>query len=314
LPPSLESRLANVQTWVTRLRRCCPVSALSQELVTFDTQLMQQAESSGVDYQQGALAGYEVREYLLEKWQRRCAYCGATGVPFQIEHIIPKARGGSNRVSNLTLACEPCNTRKGTQTAEEFGHPTVQRQAKAPLKDAAAVNTTRWALYHRLDTTGLPVEVGTGGRTKWNRTQRGLPKAHWIDAACVGASTPTLLRITGVIPCLIRATGRESRQMCRMDRFGFPRTSAKGRRRVQGFQTGDLVRAIVTWGKNEGTHVGRVAVRARGSFNVTTAQGTVTDISYRSCQRIQRADGYRYEQGAALPPHASMAGVPAPNI
>ncbi|HUY76538.1 MAG TPA: RNA-guided endonuclease IscB [Ktedonobacterales bacterium] len=314
LPPSLESRLANVQTWVSRLRRCCPVSAISQELVKFDTQLMQNAETSGVDYQQGALAGYEVREYLLAKWQRRCAYCGATGVPLQIEHIIPKARGGSNRVSNLTLACAPCNTKKGTQTAEEFGHSTVQRQAKAPLKDAAAVNTTRWALYHRLDATSLPVEVGTGGRTKWNRTQRGLPKAHWIDAACVGASTPTPLRVTGVAPLVIRATGRESRQMCRMDRFGFPRTSAKGRRRVQGFQTGDLVKAVVMSGKNTGTHVGRVAVRARGSFNVTTAQGTVTDISYRSCQRLQRADGYRYEQGAALPPLASKAGVPAPNI
>jgi 5-methylcytosine-specific restriction endonuclease McrA len=65
---------------------------------------MQDAEISGVSYQQGELAGYEVREYLLEKWQRRCAYCGKTDVPLEIEHIIPKSRGGSNRVSNLTLA------------------------------------------------------------------------------------------------------------------------------------------------------------------------------------------------------------------
>lgn len=92
------------------------------------------------------------------------------------------------------MACELCNRAKGVQTAEEFGYPDVQRQAKAPLKDAAAVNTTRWALYQRLSATGLPMEVGTGGRTKWNRTQRGLPKAHWLDAACVGASTPPLLR------------------------------------------------------------------------------------------------------------------------
>ncbi len=308
LPPSLESRLANVQTWVARLRRFCPVSALSQELVKFDTQLLQDAETSGVDYQQGELAGYEVREYLLEKWRRQCAYCGATNTPLQIEHIVPKARGGSNRVSNLTLACALCNTQKGTQTAQEFGHPIVQQQAKTPLKDAAAVNTTRWALYRRLCATNLPVEVGTGGRTKWNRTQRGLPKAHWLDAACVGASTPTLLTITGVTPLRISATGRESRQMCRMDRYGFPRTSAKGQRRVQGFQTGDLVRAVVTSGKHTGTHVGRVAVRARGFFNITTAQGVVSDIPSRYCQRVQQADGYQYERcyekGAALPPHA----------
>src|SRR5882724_2638970 len=71
LPPSLDSRLANIMTWVNRLRRLCPIGALAQELVRFDTQLMQDAEVAGVAYQHGALAGYEVREYLLEKWHRR---------------------------------------------------------------------------------------------------------------------------------------------------------------------------------------------------------------------------------------------------
>lgn len=162
LPPSLTSRLAHVETWVARLRRIAPVAAVSQELVRFDTQLLENAEISGVAYQQGELMGYEVRQYLLDKWGRRCAYCGATGVALQVEHLTPKARGGSDRVSNLTLACESCNQRKGSQTAAEFGHPDLQAQAKAPLKDAAAANATRWALYKRLTATGLPVEVGTG--------------------------------------------------------------------------------------------------------------------------------------------------------
>jgi hypothetical protein len=80
-------------TRVNRMRRLCPVGALSQELVRFDTQLMQNAEISGVEYQQGELAGYEVREYLLEKWGRMCAYCEGEHVPLEIEHIIPKTRG-----------------------------------------------------------------------------------------------------------------------------------------------------------------------------------------------------------------------------
>src|SRR5262245_8034063 len=54
--------------------------------------------------------------------------------PLQIEHIVPRARGGSNRVTNLTLACDSCNIKKGTQTAAEFGHPEVQAQAKLPRK------------------------------------------------------------------------------------------------------------------------------------------------------------------------------------
>jgi hypothetical protein len=67
-PPSLVSRLANIITWVVRLRRLAPIAALSQELVRFDVQLLQDAEIRSIEYQQGELAGYEVREYLLEKW------------------------------------------------------------------------------------------------------------------------------------------------------------------------------------------------------------------------------------------------------
>ncbi|HEV8191415.1 MAG TPA: RNA-guided endonuclease IscB [Ktedonobacterales bacterium] len=263
LPPSLASRLNNVPTWVQRLRQISPIAAVSQELVRFDTQLLEHPDISGVEYRQGELAGYEVREYLLEKWGRCCAYCRATGVPLPVEHIVPKVRGGSDRVSDLALACAACNSAKGTQTAAEFGHPEVQAQARMPLMDAAAVNTTRWALYRRLVATELQVEVGTGGRTKWNRTARGLPKVRWLDAACVGASTAPVLQVADVLPLVISAMGRESRQMCRMDRFGFTRTGAKGARRVLGFQTGDLVRAVVTDAVKRGTYIERVAVRAR---------------------------------------------------
>ena len=255
---------------------------------------MQNAEISGVEYQQGEVAGYEVRAYLLEKWHRRCAYCGTTGVALQVEHIVPRRRGGSDRVSNLTLACQACNERKGTQTATEFGHPIIQAQAKTLLKDTAVMNATRWALYRRLAATGLPLEIGTGGRTKFNRRRLCLPKAHWIDAACVGAGTPDHLDATDVQPLEMAAKGHGSRQMCRMNRYGFPRTGPKRARTVHGFRTGDMVRAVVRSGKKHGTYVGRVAVRARGSFNITTMIGTVQGINYRSCVLLHRNDGYTY--------------------
>jgi RRXRR protein len=38
VPPSLESRVANVVTWVKRVHRFCPLTTLSLELVKFDTQ------------------------------------------------------------------------------------------------------------------------------------------------------------------------------------------------------------------------------------------------------------------------------------
>ena len=297
LAPSLMSRVHNIETWVKRLQKFAPVDSLSLELVKFDMQKMVNPEVSGVEYQQGELQGYEVREYLLEKWGRTCAYCGTKDVPLEVEHIIPKSRGGSNRVSNLTLACHPCNQAKGNQTAAEFGHPDIQAKALQPLKDAAAVNATRWALYWRLRSFKLPLEVSTGGRTKFNRVTLGLPKAHWIDAACVGESGASVKVDARAVPLTIKAMGRGKRQVCNVDKFGFPCSEPKRFKRVRGFQTGDVVKAVVPRGKKQGTHIGRVAVRSSGSFRV----GDVDGVSHRFCHLRQRGDGYDYTSGANAP-------------
>jgi 5-methylcytosine-specific restriction endonuclease McrA len=300
LPPSLESRIANVLSWVHRLRRLCPVAAISQELVSFDMQAMQNPEIAGVQYQQGVLMGYESRAYMLEKWQRKCAYCGQGQVPLQIEHIVARAKGGSNRAANLTLACQACNQSKGNRDVQEFlaNKPevlaTLLAQAKAPLRDAAALNSTRGLLFEQLKALDVPLETASGGLTKYNRTRSHLPKTHWCDAACVGTSTPERLDVRGVKPLHITATGHGSRQMCLMDRFGFPRTGPKRQKRVKGFQTGDLVRAVVTGGTKRGTYVGKVAVRTSGSFNITTTHGIVQGIPHRFCRLIARSDGYSY--------------------
>ena len=197
---------------MNRFRKLAPVTAISQELVRFDMQKMENPEISGAEYRQGILAGYEVREYLLEKWGRTCAYCGKTEVPLKVDHIHPRSKGGSDRISNLTRSCRPCNEKKGNHPVEAFlaKKPEVLSRilakAKAPLRDAAAVNATRWALFEALRQTGIPVETGSGGRTKWNRTRFGLPKTHSLDAACVG----NVDRVEdGNRPILsIKATGR----------------------------------------------------------------------------------------------------------
>jgi 5-methylcytosine-specific restriction endonuclease McrA len=287
-----------VLAWVNRLRRLAPVTALSQELVRFDTQKMQNPEISGVQYQQGTLAGYEVREYLLEKWGRKCAYCDAENVPLEIDHIHPRSKGGSDRIANLSIVCHDCNQRKGNMPLEQFLANSPERirkilaQAKVPLKDAAAVNSTRWALFRALKATGLDVEVGTGGRTKWNRHRLQLPKQHCLDAACVGHVNVVEHWQQPVLH--IKVTGRGSYQRTRLDKFGFPRGYLTRRKSAFGFQTGDMVRAIVTTGKKAGTYLGRVAIRASGSFNLQTGSGLVQGVHHRFCTLIQRADGYGY--------------------
>lgn len=295
LPPSLMHRVHTTMTWVERLCRWAPVSAISTELVRFDTQLMQNPEMTGVLYQQGELAGYEVREYLLEKFNRTCAYCKAKDVPLEVEHITPKSRGGSNRVSNLTLACRPCNIAKGNQTAQEFGHPEVQRKAKAPLKDAAALNATRWRLWRELSNAGYPLETSTGGRTKYNRTRQGLAKSHWLDAACVGASTPERLRLLTTRPLGITSVGRGTRQVVRTDKYGFPRGAAGRVKRAFGFSTGDHVRLEQPRGKYAGVWLGILAgIRERGDHDIKTTCGKKITSKSSHYQLTQRADGYAY--------------------
>lgn len=314
LPPSLQHRVDTVIAWVNRLSRLAPITAVSQELVRFDTQKLEAPEIRGVEYQQGTLLGYEVREYLLEKWGRECAYCGDNPTPLEVEHIVARRHGGSNRISNLTLACHDCNQAKGNDSLEAFfrqdnglrkrlkanalsaeaRYQRIIREQKQPLRDASAVNATRWALFSAVKATGLPVSVGSGGLTKFNRQRLGLAKTHALDAACVGPfdrlhddNRPTLV---------IKAMGRGSYQRTRLTKYGFPRGYLMRQKQVHGFQTGDRIKAIVPSGKKAGRHVGRVAIRQTGRFNIQTEHGVVQGVSYRHCTLIQRGDGYGYHQ------------------
>ncbi|WP_327672449.1 MULTISPECIES: RNA-guided endonuclease IscB [unclassified Streptomyces] len=299
LVPSLRHRVDTTTSWTTRLARWAPVRVVHVERVAFDTHAMSHGSPlAGAEYQHGTLAGTEAREYLLAKWGRACAYCGATGVPLNIDHIHPRSRGGSNRISNLCTACIPCNQKKSDHPVEDFLRDSPRRlarilaQAKAPLRDAAAVNSTRWALWRALDASFPTVHTASGGRTKWNRQQTGTPKTHTLDALCVGR-LDTLTRTPARV-LAVAATGRGTYSRTRADKYGFPRLHLPRQKQHFGYQTGDLARAVVPTGKKTGTHTGRIAVRTTGSFNVKTAHGLVQGIRHTHFRLLQRADGYAH--------------------
>jgi len=142
------------------------------------------------------------------------------------------------------------------------------------------------------------VEVASGGKTKYNRVRLNIPKTHALDAACVGEvqsiqdwTKPTLN---------IKSTGRGCYQRTRLNAYGFPRGYLTRSKNIQGFQTGDRVKAVVTKGKKRGVYTGRVAVRATGDFNIQTSTEVIQGISHRYCKVIQRGDGYGYSQSGAI--------------
>ena len=156
------------------------------------------------------------------------------------------------------------------------GRPSVLKRVKARLgqdyRDAAHTNSTRLSL--------------------------GLPKDHWIDAA-VCTTEGDIVRVDPSLkPLIIKAMGRGSRQFCRVDKYGFPRTAPKPRsKNFFGFKTGDIVKVTIPGEAKTkvltGTYTGRVAVRSSGHFDVKTKDAKLT-APHKYCKPIHLMDGYSY--------------------
>ncbi|MFE1954166.1 RNA-guided endonuclease IscB [Streptomyces sp. NPDC059524] len=316
LPPSLRHRVDTVVSLARRFCRYAPVTEIHVESTAFDTQSISSGRRlRGAEHQQGTLAGTDARTYLRQKWGDACAYCDATDLPLNIEHIHPRSRGGSDRIANLVLACVPCNQAKGAQPIRGFLATDPERlarfiaQTKPTLRDAAAMNSTGKPLLKALTSLGRPVHAWTGAQTHTNRELLGLVKSHTLDALVVGPLGTDADEKTVVVPrqiLVITATGRGSYARTTPDRFGFPRLRRDRRKRHFGYVTGDLVRATVPDGKWAGIHTGRISVRARGQHSLATPQGRI-NVSYRCLSLLQRGDGYGYAFRSEVGP---VAGSP----
>ena len=92
---------------------------------------------------------------------------------------------------------------------------SIKLQAKKTLKDAAAVNSIRLELANQLKTYGVPLELSSGGRTKFNRSRLSIPKTYALDAACVGEID--FLTNWNISTLEITCCGRGSYQRTRLD-------------------------------------------------------------------------------------------------
>jgi len=273
--PSIQHKLDSHIKLIDKLKSILPITKTIVEVATFDQQKMQNPEISGIEYQQGELQGYAVREYLLEKWQRKCAYCGKTNIPLEIEHIIPKSRGGSSRVSNLTIACHECNQAKGNQTAEEFGYPGIQAKAKKPLKSAAFMNIVKKRLVSILD-----CDITYGYITKHDRINLNLEKSHVNDAFVIAHGTGQHRCKT----CAVTHTRRNNRSI-QMNRKGFKPSIRKQR---YNLQPNDLV-------KHDG-----LLCRVKGVFNygkwvrLVDSAGTIINSNIKKVELLKYGKGLQF--------------------
>ena len=266
------------------------------ENVSFDTaQMSSDTKLIGIGYQQGPLYNTNLREFVFSRTNGRCSYCGAKAT--EIDHIIPRAQGGSNSVHNLTPACRSCNQKKSNLSLKDFGEimnkDYSHLEPKKLPKDAAIVQLARNYMVREITKLVPDTTTHDAWLTKCNRDSLGLSKQHYYDALSVGEVPNKFDFFTDKI-LVISAKGRGSRKMCKVDKYGFPRTAAKASKSVEGFQTGDIVKAVVSNGLKAVEYLGRVTVRSTGRLNIKTKSGLTKDIGYKYCRVIQRNDGYSY--------------------
>ncbi|EMH2709957.1 RRXRR domain-containing protein [Clostridioides difficile] len=313
LPPSIQSIVDNVKNFIIKLKKLCYIETIYIETVRFDTQLMLNPLIEGLDYQQGTLLGYEIREYLLYTYGHTCQYCkGLTNDhQLEIEHKHPKSRGGSNSIRNLTLACRTCNQEKGNNTLDEWLqslskskldkervkniNSILKTNKPVNLKDTAKVNSSRNAVLREMYKLTSDVVVSTGGVTKHNRVKANLPKTHYYDALCV-KETPKIKIHKGLKELYIKSIGRGTRSRTLLNKYGFPRAYLPRQKQFFGYQSGDMVKANIPKGKYIGQYVSNVSCRSTGIFAIYSKKhGKQIDVNHKYLKLTQKGDGYRYE-------------------
>ncbi|MFQ5978710.1 MAG: RNA-guided endonuclease IscB [Candidatus Heimdallarchaeota archaeon] len=283
LAPSIQHKLDSHRRLIAKLQQWLPISKIIAEVATFDSQKLQNPEIQGIEYQQGTLAGYAVKEYLLHKWGRKCSYCGKTNRPLEVEHIVPRSRRGSDRASNLTLSCRACNQKKGNRTAQEFGYPQIQAQAKKSLKTVPFMNLVRSRLVE-----SLRCEATYGYLTKYHRLKLGLSKSHANDAFVIAGGT-TQVRSN---PYLVRQSRRNNRQL-QKNRKGFKPAI---RRQRHSYQPHDLIRYNNQAYRVNGTH-------CKGKRVIIFVQsGKKKSVSVNKIELVTYGKGLQFERADSSPP------------
>jgi 5-methylcytosine-specific restriction endonuclease McrA len=295
LAPSIQHKLDSHIRLIEKLKEILPITRIVVEVASFDTQKMQNPEISNVEYQQGELHGYEVREYLLEKWGRKCAYCGKKDVPLEIEHIVPRSRGGSNRVSNLTIACHECNQTKGNQTAEEFGHLRIQAKAKKTLKATAFMNIVRSRL---VDILGCDQTYGY--ITKHDRIELDLPKSHANDAFVIAGGADQERAGHIIIGKQVR---RQNRSLYKANFLKGGKLKRNTVKEVKGFKRFDKV-------KYDDKECFIHGLRSSGYFDLRSVDGSKigTSVNSKKLTLLERAKGI-IQEVRAIPPHPRGWGL-----
>jgi len=332
LAPSVKNRAESIINDIHKLSQTLPISKIVVEIASFDTQKMANALIEGVEYQHGTLQGYEVKQYLLTVNKHKCAYCGGLSGDniLEIEHIHPKGKGGTDKISNLTVSCRVCNIEsKGSMSIEQWekvlrANPSEinkkrlknissikkQSRLKKGFQYSALTQSYKNYLLARLrkDFTkerakhpSPAVEITFGAKTKFYRNQLELPKSQINDAIVIASEGKTRKISSYIVEKQIKK--RYPHDYISAPQKSVPSVKYKREPEMFGFRLWDKV---FCYHPKFGAVIGYIqGRRASGSFAISNLDGDllIGGISYKKLKLIQKANSnYIRERRTASSP------------
>jgi 5-methylcytosine-specific restriction endonuclease McrA len=306
LAPSVRNRVESIKNDIHKLSKSLPISKIVVEIASFDTQKMANAFIEDVEYQHGTLFGYEVKQYLLTVHKHKCAYCGGLSedTVLEVEHLCPQSKGGTDKVSNLTISCKVCNDFKGSMTLEQWEKilradgseinskrlkniPKRKKQSKLKKGFQYSALTQSYKNYLLVELRkDFTVEVTFGATTKYYRNQLGLPKSQINDALIITSEgNPFLMPSWYILEKQVKR--RYPHDYVSPPEKGQPIVKYKRKNEIFGFRLWDKIRC------NHPLHhhiVGYVqGRRSSGSFAIASLDGNllIGGISYKKLTLVK---------------------------
>ncbi|MEZ0535981.1 RNA-guided endonuclease IscB [Caldicellulosiruptoraceae bacterium PP1] len=193
LPPSIRARVEAHYNIIKKLAQIIPITEIKVEVGQFDTQVLQNPNIYGKEYQQGEMQGFDsVKEYVKIRDGFKCHYAKLRpDIPcsgkLTVDHIIPRSRGGTNNPSNLVCCCDAHNIAKGNMSYKQFTGkqpPTIK-----DFRPTVFMNVLKDYLVPKLQKIA-PTRYTFGLYTRRTRKEWGLEKSHINDAITIAGIKP----------------------------------------------------------------------------------------------------------------------------
>ena len=288
LAPSIRHKIESHLKVIENIHMNLPVNKVKVEVAAFDTQLLKAQETgmtiSGVEYQQGEMLGFNIREYVLFRDNHECHHCHGKSKDKVLEvHHLESRKTGGNAPNNLITLCKTCH--------EKYHKGEIELKQKRGTKynDATFMGIMRWRLYDELKAIYPKVELTYGYITKSNRIKYGLAKEHYNDAYCIAGNFNTKPLDTVIYQKKVRCHNRQ------IHRSNFLKGGRKKLNQaphiVKGFRLFDKV-------KYQDTEAFIFGRRSSGYFDIRKLDGTKigASINYKKLELLEARSNYLKEE------------------